>query len=179
MSSKYTKLQIFNKWITFDSNERFESTLIWICDNMSLGSQSYIDIEKSNIYLTLYKWYCMPATVHKVLYHGTQIIKTSIIPIGQMSEEAQEARNKDIRRYRESFTRKNSRTNTNDDLIKRLLISSDPFITSLRKSTKKPNKLHSKAALELLDVEPYCPEEGEDEFMSFSGDESVCIYISI
>lgn len=119
----------------------------------------------------------MPATVHKVLYHGMDIIKTFIIPIGQMSEEAQEARNKEIRRYRESFTRKNSRTNTNDDLLKRLLISSDPLITSLRKSTKKPNKSHSNAALGLLNVEPNYTELEEDEFSSSSGDETVCMSI--
>ena len=57
--------------------------------------------EKSAIlYLGLYNSYYMPVTVLKVLFHSMLIIKTSIIPFGQMYEEAQEARNK--RRYSEN-----------------------------------------------------------------------------
>lgn len=56
------------------------------------------------------------------------------IAIGQLSEEASEARNKDIKKYRQNFTRKSSRINTNTDLLHRLLISSDPYICSLRKT---------------------------------------------
>ncbi len=54
------------------------------------------------------------------------------LPIGIMSEEAQESRNKDVRNFRLRFTRKTSRTDLNRDLLNRLLISSDQFITSLR-----------------------------------------------
>ena len=79
----------------------------------------------------------MPVTVHKVLLHGTILISTAILPIGQMSEEAQEARNKDIKMYREFHTRKISRKATNQDLLHRLLLSSDPLLTSLRPTPKK------------------------------------------
>ena len=120
----------------------------------------------------------MPVTVHKVLFHGKEIIKSAIVPIGQMSEEAQEARNKDIRRYREFFTRKTSRVNTNKDLMNRLLISSDPYITSMRKSIIKPEKTLSKKALELLKAEVY--NSGEDiELFSSSDSESNCKYCII
>lgn len=44
-----------------------------------------------------------------------------------MSEDAQEARNKDIRNYREYFARKTSRKENMEDVMKRLLISSDPY----------------------------------------------------
>ncbi|CAI6353622.1 unnamed protein product [Macrosiphum euphorbiae] len=44
-------------------------------------------------YISLYKWYYMPSSVHKLLFHGADIIKHAIVPIGQLSEEAQEARN--------------------------------------------------------------------------------------
>lgn len=56
--------------------------------------------ETRKLYLSLYSWYFMPATVHKILVHSTQVIKTALLPIGQFSEEAQEARNKDLRRFR-------------------------------------------------------------------------------
>lgn len=88
-------------------------------------------------YLSLYSWYYMPATVHKILVHSVDVIKTAIVPIGQLSEEAQEARNKDCRRYREHNTRKCSRTATNRDLLNMLIITSDPLINSLRDLPKK------------------------------------------
>ena len=53
-----------------------------------------------------------------------------------MFEEAQEARNKKFKKYREDFARKVSRKKTNDDLMRRLLCSSDPLIGSLRKQGK-------------------------------------------
>lgn len=84
-----------------------------------------------------YPWYMMPATVHKVLIHGANVISSFLIAIGQLSEEAQETRNKDIRRYREGHTRKISRTSTNEDLLHRLLETSDPFISNIRDLPKK------------------------------------------
>lgn len=57
--------------------------------------------------------------------------------IGKLSEEAQEARNKELKKYREHNTRENSRVNTNEDLIHVLLVSSDPYISSLRNCPSK------------------------------------------
>ena len=48
-------------------------------------------------------------TMHKVLRHGTTIIEQAILPIGQLSEEAAEARNKHFRLYRQNYARKSSR----------------------------------------------------------------------
>lgn len=61
----------------------------------------------------------------------------SIIPLGQMSEEASEAKNKEIRRVRLEHTLKTSRHRTNYDLIKYMLMSLDPYIASLRKLPQK------------------------------------------
>lgn len=57
--------------------------------------------------------------------------------LGQLSEEAQEARNKDYKHIREHLTRKNSRLNTNTDLLNMLLVSSDPYISSIRNLPEK------------------------------------------
>ena len=107
----------------------------------------------------------MPPTVHKVLLHGADIISQALLPIGQLSEEAQEARNKDFKNYRESFSRKMSRTKTNEDVLHLLLITSDPFISSLRKKSKKKFSTFDKDALSLL-IPPATPisfpEETED-----------------
>lgn len=89
--------------------------------------------ETATLYVEVYPWYYMPPTVHKILIHGSDVIQHAIVPIGQMSEEAQESRHKEVRRYREYNTRKMSRIKTNEDLMHSLLISSDPVITANRK----------------------------------------------
>lgn len=79
----------------------------------------------------------MSTTVHKILIHSSEIISYAILPIGQLGEEAQEGRNKDIKKYRESFSRKFSRQKNMEDIFHHLLTSSDPYISSLRKVNSK------------------------------------------
>lgn len=92
--------------------------------------KTYCD-DTANLYVSLYPWYPMPTTVHKILLHSAEVIKSFLLPIGQMSEEAQEARHKDIRRMRLDGSRKTSRITSNTDILHALLISSDPQISSL------------------------------------------------
>ena len=58
-------------------------------------------LETAKRFVELYPWYCMPTAVHKILIHGHEVIDYAPLPIGQMSEEAQEARNKDVKKFRE------------------------------------------------------------------------------
>ena len=74
----------------------------------------------------------MPVCMHKIFYHSIDVIKECIFPIGQLSEEAQESRNKDYKRFRLNHTQKSSRTRTNRDLLNMLLITSDPIVDSFR-----------------------------------------------
>ena len=92
-------------------------------------------METAKIYVAHYSSFCMPqAVVHKSLVHCHQVIRSKPVPIGLLSEEAQESRNKDVKNYRGHFTRKFSRKHTNTDLMRQLLASSDPLISSIRKS---------------------------------------------
>ena len=102
----------------------------------------------------------MPSSVHKLLVHGTDIIKHfGLLPIGKLSEEASEARNKDFRKYRENHSRKVSRTATNEDILHNLLLSSDPKLTFLRpRMTKQRKMVLSPRAIELLVSLPVEPE---------------------
>lgn len=84
-----------------------------------------------------YPWYNMPASVHKVLVHGANVIDHALLSIGELSEEAAEATNKHIKSFRRNHTRKMSRILTNTDLVNRLLLHSDPLISSLRKLNVK------------------------------------------
>ena len=67
----------------------------------------------------------MAQTVHKVLIHGDDIVQRQTLPIGLMSEEAQETRSKDFKNYRKNFNRKTSIRATNTNLINRVLVSID------------------------------------------------------
>lgn len=101
--------------------------------------------ETAKLYVNLYGWHPMTPTLHKVLVHGTTIIKHALLPIGQLSEEAAEARNKHFRSYRQNFARKFSRELCNKDVLNRLLLTSDPYLSSMRKRPQKNlSLLHQK-----------------------------------
>lgn len=123
----------------------------------TLSSGHLIDTEKFRkytldtalLYIEKYAWYPMTPTLHKILIHGPDVIATSILPIGQLSEEAQEASNKVFKRFREDYSRKISREKTNEDVLNRLLIASDPFISSME-DTQKSRKTVDKEVLYLI-----------------------------
>lgn len=97
-----------------------------------------------------YSWYKMPPSVHKVLIHGANIIKSFELPIGWYSEEAQEANNKIFRLARSNFSRMTDRVLTNKDTFRYLLLNSDPLLASLRKTAEKRHKPLIKEAKNLL-----------------------------
>jgi len=72
----------------------------------------------------------MSPYVHIVLIHGADLVEENIIPIGQLSEDAQESRHKDARNFRRDFARKSCRKFTNKDLMSRLFLTSDPLRSS-------------------------------------------------
>ena len=109
--------------------------------------------ETLNLYVSLYPWFFMPVTLHKILVHGPVIVKRMCLPIGLFSEEAQERRNKDIKSYRLHHSRKDSRMHTIDDQFRTLLVTSDPMISSKKNFTNKHKQSFSKEMIELLDVE--------------------------
>lgn len=107
-------------------------------------------LETAKLFVDTYPWYPMSITVHKILIHGPQIIDSALLPIGQLSEDAQEARNKDIKKYREGFWRKCCRTKTMEDVFNWLTVSSDPYISSLRKLPSKKLNSFLPEAVQLL-----------------------------
>lgn len=123
-----------------------------------LSSSYEIDLNKfskyafttAELYVSLYKWYPMPPTVHKILIHSQDIMNNFILPIGQLAEDAQESRHKEVKYYREHNTRKISRKCTNQDLFNILLVSSDPVISSLRYLPPRRKLLLNKDVINLL-----------------------------
>lgn len=108
-------------------------------------------MDTAKLYVSLYPWYFMPPSVHKILIHGADISANAILPIGQLGEEAQEAKNKDFKFIREHGTRKHSAESTNQDLFNYFLLSSDPYISTLSLKQKNNSKLKfDKEALNLM-----------------------------
>lgn len=137
-----------------------------------ISSGNNIDVEKfeayanetAKIYVDLYGWHPMSPTIHKILIHGGEVIAHALLPIGQLSEEAAEARNKHFRQYRLHFSRKFSRRDCNIDIINRLLLSSDPFISCSRKTQNKKRQPFSKEAIEMMSASTvFKNRQSEDE----------------
>lgn len=90
-------------------------------------------------------------SVHKILIHGAAFIEQAVLPIGQLSEEAQEANHKLFRKYRECHSRKHSRKSNNEDVLNYLLLASDPVVSHLRPKLSTKNQELPENVLELLE----------------------------
>lgn len=87
--------------------------------------------------ISLYSWYKLPPSVHKILTHGSEIIKTLDVPFGWLNEEPQEANNKIFRKTRNNNCRmNNNRKSTNVYILHHLLVGSNPPKSSTRLKEK-------------------------------------------
>ena len=90
--------------------------------------------EKCNSMLDLFfaspevNWYGLSPSAHKLLVHGADIIRHSILPVGILAEDPAEGSNKLHRMHRQNQTRKISHETTMEDLISRKLHQSDPVV---------------------------------------------------
>lgn len=165
-----------------DLIRRFAIILETISSGGSIDTVKFHEYTEATIklYLDLYSWYYMPASIHKVLVHGAAIIDNfGLIPIGQLSEEAAEARNKDFRRYRQHHSRKCNRKATNEDILNNLLTSSDPYISTTRHKLRRTHKKLSKEAQGLLIIDQAIDDDEQENFEfvnvdTFETDEFQC-----
>lgn len=131
---------------------RMKTILIAISSGEEIDPEAFRQYahETAKLYVQNYMWYHMPTTVHKILIHGHEIINKTIIPLGKLSEEAQEAMNKEMRQLRRDHSRKNSRENTLIDVFNGLLIASDPIVTQHRKNQSDKHEELPSAVKSLL-----------------------------
>lgn len=126
--------------------------------------RAYLNVT-AEMYVSLYTWYYMPSSVHILLIHGADICKHfNLIPIGKLTEEASEARNKEFRTFRQNFSRKIGRKQNMEDILHNLLISSDPLMSSIRRkySWKKKFSLYPEAQELLNDMDMEVGDEDKD-----------------
>ena len=86
-----------------------------------------------------YAWAKYSPTIHKLLIHGSDIIRNAVLPTGFMTEEPIERILREIRDARLRFSRKHSRKNNLLDIFNHLNIKSD-FIVASREITPPKNR---------------------------------------
>lgn len=91
--------------------EDFHTILVLLSSGLPIDANKFriFCVSVAEKYVDQYNWYHMSVTMHKILMHGWQIIGASPLPIGMLSEQAGESRNKFWRYDREHHTRKISR----------------------------------------------------------------------
>lgn len=125
--------------------------------------------ETARLYVDLYPWHPMTPTLHKILVHGAVVIGKSLLPIGELSEEAAEVRNKHFRSYRQDFARKFSRENCNEDIFNRLLLSSDPLLSCMRAiKNRNTNAFLPEAISMFISDEPYTNDNSSESDAIFN-----------
>ena len=126
--------------IDMDFLKRLHIILLVLNSGFEIDSKLYrkYAYDTASIFSDLYPWFHMPASTHKVLKHGDQVIEELPVSLGHSSEEAIEATHKKLRSVKEHHTLKTSRKRINEDLVHWMLTYSDPMIASLRKRKYQP-----------------------------------------
>ena len=133
---------------------RLRTVLKAVCSSYDLDPKKFQDYchETTAKILSMYSWYTIPPTVHKLLEHGAQVAEVLELPLGCYSEEAQEAQNKEIRKARLNHSANVSRVNVMKNQFCNLLSRSDPVISSrsFKKNKSENGKLFSPDVSPLL-----------------------------
>ncbi|XP_071053669.1 uncharacterized protein [Onthophagus taurus] len=124
---------------------RFGTILIALVSGHDLDNEAFSVYAKetAEIYVSKYNWYRMPVCVHKILMHGGEAIKRCMLPIGMMSEEAQE-----------TWT---------EDLINTMFVLSDPIISLKRGLPKHKREALPDEVLQFLKIQKDQEEDNNDE----------------
>jgi type II secretory pathway component HofQ len=101
------------------------------------------------LFVQIYGCRSFPVIVHKNLSHGADIDRHFDIAPGRLTEQASEARNKDVRRFLAFHVRRFKRLAADRDLLNNLLITSDPLINSVRNVKLKNSKYLFPKALQI------------------------------
>ncbi|CAG9804114.1 unnamed protein product [Chironomus riparius] len=122
-----------------------------------LNSHEDIDHEKfgdfcKNTYkliVSLYPWYKLPATIHKILAHSSDIIMILPLSPGCFGEEGGESHNYFYKLARLMNARKTSRKENLMDVFYRAMDASDPVLSTKRLNTRLLRRRNRKIPLEV------------------------------
>eukprot|EP00734_Pompholyxophrys_sp_LG126_P000433 Pompholyxophrys_sp_v1_NODE_181_length_1326_cov_4.434304.p1 type:complete len:168 gc:universal NODE_181_length_1326_cov_4.434304:766-1269(+) len=85
--------------------------------------------DTATLFVSLYPWFKILSSVHKLWMHGHHIQKEVKLPVGILSEERAESCNKLYRKCREDHARKDSREHAMMDMFLRRMVDSDPKVS--------------------------------------------------
>ncbi|XP_053952723.1 uncharacterized protein LOC128859715 [Anastrepha ludens] len=162
------------KCLNHELLQRFKVILISLSCHLPLDSSRFEEFctSTAKLYVSLYSWYPMSQTVHKILIHSGEIIKNSILPVDMLGEEASEARNKDYKKFRLQHSRKHSRMANLEDLFCRAIDTSDPLLSSLRLKERLQQKvqlsLPKEVQLLLKEVEVDSNQSGSTNYVQMT-----------
>ena len=98
--------------------------------------------------------------------HSAEVVQQCLLPIGMLSEEAAEARHKHVRAFRLQHARKDSRTHNISDVFGRLLITSDPLLSSIGQAHRRLRRSRQPLlpeAIALLAAPPLPDSDGDSD----------------
>ena len=94
------------------------------------------------------KWINYTMTVHSLIFHSCELIERNHgVALGELSEEALESCNKDIRNFREFLSRKCGHIMSLTDVFNRLFTRSDPVIRKIIIDIFDKRQIHSQTSL--------------------------------
>lgn len=143
----------------------FSTILIAISCHLPIDPEKFEELcdSTNDLYVQHYPWYYRCATLHIILMHGGDIIKTSALPVGMLPEEASESRNKDYKNFRRSHSRQFSREATLEDVFLRSMDTSNPQISTLSLRTRLNKKKKLPLPAEIIALLKL-PEIGDDSY---------------
>lgn len=83
--------------------------MISCTESLDLDKFKDYGLATARLYVSLYPWYYMPSSLHEIFIHGSEIMRKLKMPIDYYSEQAPESNNKNIKKFREHYSRKTKR----------------------------------------------------------------------
>jgi hypothetical protein len=119
--------------------ERVNLMLIALKSKRRLNIENFRNygIETYKLYLNEFSWHRPSPYFHRLCIHVADIANSLPLPIAFFNEEANENRNKDLRKFRLERARKTSRKENILDVMNRCWLQSDYFISLGHQPTKK------------------------------------------
>ncbi len=119
----------------------------------------------------LYPWYYIPATMHKILAHGAEIIRMLPLPPGVMTEEGLESNNKIFPYFSQHHARNTSRIDRNRDIFERMYFMSKPLYVHLKTSIFSVKTKNDELSDEIRSLlKNQIDENGDEDQRIYSGD---------
>lgn len=120
--------------------------------------------ETARYYVSLYNWFPMPSSIHKLLIHSRDIMLANHLSVGVLAEDAAESCNKLYRHNRQFHARKSSREKNLMDVFNRSLDSSDPIVASFGLQKRQHSRHRKCLPSEVLALlKPHAVTSDQDE----------------